>query len=217
MAEKITNDDIIMSLLNQSFYKSAGATSLSDIAGVLSIKKASLYNHFDSRDDIISSAFQNCSQYMEQITFTPANVNEVAKKYSTETCLKGIVDRYFKMHEKDPLLQIYTFVESQKYFDTRAQDIVRNHKEKLIKQTSHLLEVLKTLDKINIAEDKIDTISLWFVSAVNDLLNQYLMEKKQLILTNPASGEGELFSLPEDQSIIIKVNALVDQFVTLIQ
>lgn len=120
MSEKITKESIIKSLLDTAFYKSAGGTSLSDIAESLGIKKASLYNHFESRSDIIEQTTSSCAEYLKSISFIPAEIENVAKKYPVETVLKGIVSRYVKMHEKAPLFQIYTFVESQKYFDIKT-------------------------------------------------------------------------------------------------
>ena len=44
--KNISQEKIIQAFLASAFEKSAGATSLSDIAEYLEIKKASLYNHF---------------------------------------------------------------------------------------------------------------------------------------------------------------------------
>ena len=145
MSEKITKESIIKSLLDTAFYKSAGGTSLSDIAESLGIKKASLYNHFESRSDIIERATSSCAEYLKSISFIPAEIENVAKKYPVETVLKGIVSRYVKMHEKAPLFQIYTFVESQKYFDIKTAQIIKEENEKLESQTEIVLECLLNL------------------------------------------------------------------------
>src|SRR5574344_1606108 len=97
MAEKLTKDDIVEAVLNASFYRSLGATSLTDIANELHIKKASLYNHFNNRDDLVSQTFETCAKYISEITFIPPEINSIAKKYSPETALKASVNRYFKM------------------------------------------------------------------------------------------------------------------------
>lgn len=120
MGLKVTKDDIIRALLDESFMRSTGSTSLKDIADKVGIKKASLYNHFESREDLVKQTFASCSEYLAAVTFTPKDIDAVSKKYPPEVVLKGIVNRYFKMHEKTPLFQIYTFVESQKYFCKEA-------------------------------------------------------------------------------------------------
>ena len=135
MSEKLTKDTIIKAVLDTAFARSTGATSLADIANTLHIKKASLYNHFNNRQDLIEQTIASCREYVSEISFIPENIDAVAKKYTAEAVLKGLVDRYFKMHEKSPLFQIYTFIESEKYFTPEAADIVRMQKQSLVTQT----------------------------------------------------------------------------------
>lgn len=212
MSEKITKESIIKSLLDTAFYKSAGGTSLSDIAESLGIKKASLYNHFESRSDIIEQTTSSCAEYLKSISFIPAEIENVAKKYPVETVLKGIVSRYVKMHEKAPLFQIYTFVESQKYFDIKTAEIIKEENEKLESQTEIVLECLLNLEKIKITKEQIPEISKWFCAGINDFLNRRLLERKQVVVQNPKSGEGELFTLQSDDKGIDEINRLVEQF-----
>ncbi len=212
MSEKITKESIIKSLLDTAFYKSAGGTSLSDIAESLGIKKASLYNHFESRSDIIERATSSCAEYLKSISFIPAEIENVAKKYPVETVLKGIVSRYVKMHEKAPLFQIYTFVESQKYFDIKTAQIIKEENEKLESQTEIVLECLLNLEKIKITKEQIPGISKWFCAGINDFLNRRLLERKQAVVQNPKSGEGELFTLQSDDKGSDEINRLVAQF-----
>lgn len=216
MSEKITKENVIKSLLDTSFYKSAGGTSLSDIAESLGIKKASLYNHFESRNDIIEQTTSSCDEYLKSISFIPAEIESVAKKYPVETVLKGIVSRYVKMHEKAPLFQIYTFVESQKYFDIKTAQIIKEENEKLESQTAIVLECLLDLGKIKISKEQIPGISKWFCAGINDFLNRRLLERKQAVVQNPKSGEGELFTLQSDDKGIDEINKLVEQFSNLL-
>lgn len=212
MSEKITKESVIKSLLDTAFYKSAGGTSLSDIAESLGIKKASLYNHFESRSDIIEQTTSSCAEYLKSISFIPAEIENVAKKYPVETVLKGIVSRYVKMHEKAPLFQIYTFVESQKYFDIKTAQIIKEENEKLESQTEIVLECLLNLEKIKITKEQIPGISKWLCAGINDFLNRRLLERKQVVVQNPKSGEGELFTLQSDDKGIDEINRLVEQF-----
>lgn len=217
MADKLSRDEIIEAVLNATFYKSTGATSLTDIANELHIKKASLYNHFNNREDLLAQTTSSCADYIRAITFIPPDVDTIAKKYSPETVLKGMVNRYFKMHEKSPLFQIYTFVESQKYFNADAAAIVKEEKEKICKQTVQVLLALAEQGKVFLTKSSAEYASTWFCSGVNDLLNLYLVDRKQVVLKNPASGEGELFTLPADEKILDQVDSFVDQFVSLIK
>lgn len=216
MADKITSDKIIRAFLDASFMRSEGSTSLANIADILHIKKASLYNHFESRDDIIEKTLESCSDYLAAISFIPENITSVANKYPTETVLKGIITRYIKMHEKSPLFQIYTFVESMKYFNNRAVEIIEENNKKLIEQTVKTLIELKKFGKISLTEDKMKNIAKWFVAGINNLLSNYLILRKQVVMKNPQTGDGELFQIEPDEKSIEKINILVEDFCKMI-
>lgn len=216
MAKKLSDDDIIRALLNVAFYHSTGQTSLGDISNVLGIKKSSLYNHFENREDLIQKTTESCEEYLVSVNFIPNDYTNVAKKYPVETVFKGIATRFFKMHEKSPFFQIYTFVESQKYFDENAAKIIIEQKEKLVLQTQKMLEALKNQNKIHIEKEKFYSISTWFVSGLKDLISVQLLKRKKTVLKNPETGDGQLFTLKEDEESIEKINNFVEDFCKLL-
>ena len=212
MGKKISREEIILALIDISFFKSAGATSLSDIAERLGIKKASLYNHFESRDAIIEGTFKFCSDYLAAINFLPPDLETVTKKYSASSVLKGIINRYFKMHEKRPLFQIYTFVESQKYFSKEASQIIGAEENRLYSQSEILFTSLMNNGKIFIPAAYKQNCIKWFLAGIQSLLSKHLMERKRMIVENPASGEGELFSLPASESSLDEIDKLIEYY-----
>ena len=50
--KNLSREKIIQAFLTASFEKSAGATSLADVSDALEIKKASLYNHFENKEQM---------------------------------------------------------------------------------------------------------------------------------------------------------------------
>lgn len=217
MGVKVSKDDIINALLDEAFMRSAGETSLKDIADKIGIKKASLYNHFESREDIVKQTFTFCAEYIGAITFTPKDIDAVTKKYPAQVVFKGIVNRYFKMHEKPPLFQIYTFVESQKYFSNDAVQIIEKQDAKIFADTQTVMKSLITFGKLKLPEENIQTACRWFCAGIKNMLENYLQDRKQLVVNSPASGEGELFSLPAEGKGLDKVDAFIDAFIMMIQ
>ena len=72
MAKKnISQEKIIQSFISCAFEKSAGATSLSDIADALQIKKASLYNHFENREAMYYASIDYCGSEIATVGFLP--------------------------------------------------------------------------------------------------------------------------------------------------
>ncbi len=210
---KVSKEKIIQSLLESSFDSSVGGTSLADIAGKLGIKKASLYNHYESRDAIIKDTLRYCSESLEKTTFIPTEIDAAAKKYPTEVIFKGIVNRWFKIFSREPLFQIYIFLESEKYFSSEAQRIVAKTRDRMIYGSKVALESLAAAGKI--AQDSIDSYDRWsktFVSALRDSLDNFLAHKKESIRKNPDSSAGSLFAdLASDEPDFSKLNATVDQ------
>lgn len=212
MAKGLSRDVIIKVVLHTAFIRSAGGTSLSDIAEELNVKKPSLYNHFFSREDIMESTLDFCGKYYSSITFAPPDLETVTQKYSADTVFRGVVDRYIKMHEKLPLIEVYTFVQSQKYFSKKASFIVQNELKKITVQTEQILQALIKNNKVHIDEKSVHTCAKWFCAGVSSILCDYVIAKKQLIMENPESGEGELFSLPADSSSLDAIEKLVSDF-----
>ena len=62
--KNISQEKIIQAFIASAFVKSAGGTSLADISESLEIKKASLYNHFSSRDEMYNAAVEFCGVFL---------------------------------------------------------------------------------------------------------------------------------------------------------
>lgn len=216
-AEKITHEKIINAVLDCAFVKSVGGTSLADIAGKLGIKKASLYNHFDSREDMIEATVRYCGEYIGKIPFIPSDMETEAQRYSAETFFKKIMHRWFNITEKEPLLQIYSFIESEKYFSEHASSIASSSRTRIEEQTLSALQSLASAGKTAPATKRnLSLRAKLFANLLFSVLDSYIIEKKNYIRTNPQSGEGELFnSLPMEPDFSA-LDSLVAEFCRLL-
>lgn len=217
--EKITREKIIRAVLEASFVHGAGATSLSDISGILGIKKASLYNHYESREAMIADTIHFCEDYLRKLSFIPSEMDAAAHKYTVEAVLKGIVNRWLKLNEKGILFHIYSFLESEKYFSNDTAGIIKELRNRLVEQSFMALKSLSDAGKIKSSdENKLRNDSELFVSLVRDNLDCYLVNKKVEIRSNPQTGENELFqTLPSGESYYTTIDSLVDYFCSLIK
>lgn len=215
MNEKNSHDEIMKSLIDNAFFDSVGGTSLSAIATAIHIKKSSIYNHFNSRDDLISQTTKSCSEYIGQIHFIPENVDAVTKKYDAKTVLTGLVKRYLKMHEKSPLFQVYTFIYSQQYFDREAAEIIGQHKETLLEETMTILQSLAKNKKIKLPEQSCRDAAFWFVSGVAELLNLFLSQKRNS-MTLRNTDRTQIQCPPSEEADFDKAVTLVEGFCALI-
>ncbi len=218
-SEKITHEKIINAVLSSAFVKGNGATSLVDIADKLGIKKASLYNHYESKDAMIADTLKYCSEYLRKTTFIPSDMPTIAQKYSADIILKGIANRWFKINEKEPLLYIYSFIESEKYFSSAAYDIAEEIRTKLTEQTVYVLTCMADSGKIKHTDPaEIQLLASLFVSIIRELTDKYITQKKQTIRSNPETGTGSLFDTAIDsEQPHTESDKLIDHFCTVLK
>ena len=139
MAKKrIDRDKIIQAFLTCAFEKSAGAVSLADIASLLGVNKASLYNHFSSRDAICEAAIDFCADYMSGVRFIPESADSLAP-LSFSDALAKIVKQYFRSYEIEPLFQMYAFIHSSKFFSSEAYRAAKRETQKIADDTASFI------------------------------------------------------------------------------
>ncbi len=204
--KQITQEKIIQSFLSSAAEKGAGATSLSDISDMLEIKKASLYNHFASRDDMYNATLEYCSAEILNSTFMPVEIVESAatgKNASKGTALsyfKKAVTQYFKLFECDPFYKMYVFIHSEQYFNRKALDIVQADYKRLSDQLRDALKVFKKAGKCDFEDKELKDICSYLVSVITNQLDLYIARKQEIIRQNPDTGVGSLFALPTDEA-----------------
>ncbi len=216
-SDKVTREKIILAFLDSCFAKNAGGTSLSDVADRLGIKKASLYNHYESRDAMVEDCIRWCGDYFRKTYFIPTDIDSISQRYPAENVMKAIVNRWFKMNEKEPLIQIYSFIESEKYISTAAAKISQETREKLVNQTKQALRSLANAKKIiDLEENDLETLSKMFASLTVSSLDSYIVAKKIEIRSNPESGEGSLFESKGDPDYS-EIDELVTTFCSMLK
>lgn len=216
-SEKVTREKIILAFLDSCFVKNAGGTSLSDVAQRLGIKKASLYNHYESRDAMVEDCIRWCGDYYRKTYFIPTDINSISQRYTAEIVMKGIINRWFKINEKEPAAQIYSFIESEKYISNAAAKISKEIKEKLISQTKQALQSLSNAKKIrDLNESELDSAAKIITSITIANLDEYIVNKKIDIRSNPEGGQDSLFDIPTE-SDFSKVDSLVATFCSLLK
>ncbi|MCQ2576262.1 MAG: TetR/AcrR family transcriptional regulator [Treponema sp.] len=213
--KNISQEKIIQSFLSSAFDKSAGATSLADISESLQIKKASLYNHFEKREEMYDSTIELCGKEMVGISFLADKVLDSIKngKNTPLALIKRLITRYFNLFESDPLFQMYVFIHTEQYFNKAALDVLQQVDEKLIDDIRKVIQAFMAAGKLKEKSDKeIKEIAGGLGSIVLAQLDLYIAQRKEVIRLNPESGAGTLFALPSDDVAINKVLKIVEAF-----
>lgn len=204
----INQEKIVEAALFCAFDKGMGDTSLNDISNYLNIKKASLYNHFSSKEEMLNSIYLYCSDFYTKVNLISDEDLAKTAGAQVEKLFKTCVTNYIKKHEIDPLFQIYTFINSEKYFTKNVLDIYKAQTDKIENQAYLFFKLVNKNDSYDNAAIKKE--ARCFCLSLMSLLDSYLAFRKETIRQNPESGVGALFALPSDDKMLQEVSKLAE-------
>ncbi|MCQ2592095.1 MAG: TetR/AcrR family transcriptional regulator [Treponema sp.] len=213
--KNISKERIIQAFLTATFIKSSGATSLSDVCDGLEIKKASLYNHFENKEAIYDETLIYCEKEINSMNFLADKVLDSIKnkKITLLPLFKRLIARYFNLFETEPTIQVYVFIQTEKYFNEKAMKIYQFQAEKLFDEIAKILFAFKDEEKITIKSDKeLKEIAQSLGGIILLQMDGYLCARKDVIRKNPESGAGSLFELPSDDTAVNKTVKLIEMY-----
>ena len=211
--KNISQEKIIQAFLASAFDKSAGATSLADVSEGLEIKKASLYNHFESRDAMYAASIAYSAQEIGAISFLEEKTLESIKggKAAPSAVFKKLITRYFELFENEPLFQIYVFIHSEQYFNLEALKIVEGENNQLCDSIKDMLSAFVAAKKIDKKSEKeLKDISAEIAAVIIQHRDAYIAARKETVRQNPDSKAGGLFALPTDEVALSRTLKLVE-------
>jgi AcrR family transcriptional regulator len=217
--KNISQEKIIQAFLSSAFDKSAGATSLADVADSLEIKKASLYNHFESREAMYSACMDYCCQEIGNVEFiTEKHLESVnTGKITLQALFKKLISRYFALFDSEPLFKMYVFVHSEQYFNPNALKIVQKQGEKMAEDIKAVFDAFAGKGILKDKTDKeIKDLASDCAGLILQQLDSYIAVRKETVRQNPETGAGSLFELPSDNNIINHAVKLVEAFLNLL-
>ncbi len=215
----VSAQSIVESALFSAFKNGMGETSLADIAQDLGIKKASLYNYFAGKEEILAALCSYCSDFYAKVNLFEQEIFTKINSGNSEKLFKKAVDAYIRAHEAEPLFQIYTLVASEKYFDKNFFDIYESQRQKVFEQSFLFFKIAsaQTQGSAQQSDEDLSRHSDFFTDGILSRLDLYIAQKKETIRRNPECDAGSLFALPSDEKQITKITAFaVDILRTLI-
>ena len=220
MAKKnISQEKIIQSFISCAFEKSAGATSLSDIADALQIKKASLYNHFENREAMYYASIDYCGNEIATVGFLPEKNYEtiINNKTTPQSMFKRLITRFFEIYETEPCFEMYSFVHTEQYFNIKALNIIEKENDVIIKDIKKMINGFISVNKIaKKTEKEVKEIASVIASIIIQQRDVYIAKRKETVRLNPECGAGSLFALPTDETELNKTIKIVDSYLKLL-
>ncbi|MGP1458246.1 MAG: TetR/AcrR family transcriptional regulator [Treponema sp.] len=211
--KKLSREKIINAFLTAAFDSSAGSVSLQDISDILQVKKASLYNHFASRDALYAAVLAYCREYLDDLNFLPDDMFLDGSFLEEDifSVVRKIFRRYILLFENEPLFQIYVFIHTEQYFCADAYRAVDAERAKVQEGIFIILESYAAAGKIQTSgSENTRLFADWYASAFLQQLDIYIMRKKETVRQNPVCGAGSLFSMPSDESALEEILKLAE-------
>lgn len=166
-------EEIILAALELASQNGLSSVSMSGIAEKLGIKKPSLYNHFKSKEEIISAMYQYLRDRSKaKLSLADVDYGELIKGKSAEEVLKLAVSNYEKMCGDKEMFAFYKVIYSQRAVDPIAAKILTEETGRMTAATKNLFYALQVKKKILV--DDIDMAAVSFAMTVHAVMDYQL-------------------------------------------
>lgn len=166
-------EEIILAALELAAENGLSNVSMSQIAEKLGIRKPSLYNHFKSKEEIISAMYQYLrDRSKEQLSLSDIDYGEFVKDKSMEEALTCAVSNYGKICMENKMFTFYKVIYSERAVNSTAAEIMAEETKRMISATKNLFYALRVHQKIHV--DNIDMASISFAMTIHALMDYQL-------------------------------------------
>ncbi len=136
--------EIIMATLELAAEHGLGTVSMQQIAEKVGITKASLYNHFSSRDEIVEAMYGILREASKSRTGSEGiNYESLSPEIPLKDILLGSVNSYRNMVSDTKMFQFYKVIMSERSINSAAADIMVKETRTMINATKALFYALQ--------------------------------------------------------------------------
>lgn len=165
-----TKEKILLAALDLASENGLSGVSLSQIAEKVGIKKASLYSHFSSKEEIIGILYEYLREKAKTVLGSSSvDYGEMVKGKSAPEILRHAVKNYRAISSDEELKTFYKFIYSERVFHKEAAKIMITETEKMILAVKNLFYAMKIHKVMDFAN--IDMASLSFAMTMHSLID----------------------------------------------
>ncbi len=144
MSMKNRKQDILQATLELAADNGLGTVSMQQIADKLGIKKASLYNHFSSRDEIIEAMYESLREESKRKTDAgEIDFDELIRNRSLNEILGICVNSYREVVKEPQMFLFYKLIMSERTINRNAAEILVRETKTMINATKSLFYALQ--------------------------------------------------------------------------
>ncbi|MBR6880373.1 MAG: TetR/AcrR family transcriptional regulator [Clostridiales bacterium] len=162
--------EIISAVMELASQKGLGSVSMQQIADRVGITKASLYNHFSSKDEIVEEMY-HClrDNAKKSIGIESFDVDKMIGDRSLNEILFETADSYRRMCMDPQMLMFYKIIMSERSINRSAAEIMVSETKMMINATKMLFYALHVKEKALF--ENVDTAAFSFAMAVHSIID----------------------------------------------
>lgn len=163
-------EQILEATLDLASEKGLGNISMSQIASKVSLKKSSLYSHFQSKEEIIEQMYAYFrKKSKEAIGIQVVDYNAIIEGHTFEEVLTAVIQNYKSINSNPQMYQFYKFVMSERTLNPSAAEIMVLETRTMIEATKQLFSVLQEKGLAHF--ENLEVASLSFAMAVHSIMD----------------------------------------------
>lgn len=141
---KDRKEEILLATLELAGESGLGNVSMSQIASKVGIRKPSLYNHFQSKEEIIEELYKYLREEAKKNTTNgQTDYGKLVVGHTALEVLQMVVANYTKMNSNEKILLFYKFIYSERSLQPMAAKIMVEETEKMILATKQLFYAMQ--------------------------------------------------------------------------
>ncbi|MBR3241325.1 MAG: TetR/AcrR family transcriptional regulator [Parasporobacterium sp.] len=166
---KNRKQEIIQAALELAAENGLGTVSMQQIADKLGIKKASLYNHFSSRDEIIEAMYELLREESKRKTDAgEIDYDALTADRSMSKILTTCVNSYREIVTEPQMFLFYKLIMSERSINSKAAEIMVRETKTMINATKAIFYALQVKGVADFKDA--DTAAFSFAMAVHAIL-----------------------------------------------
>lgn len=165
-------EEIIYATLELASEYGLKAVSLGQIADRVGIRKPSLYNHFASKDEIISEMYSVLREQAQRRNAVSADITSLLAAGSLEDVLTACLSAYIGFLSDKQMLTFFKVLYSERSTSPAAAQIMTEETERMISSTRSLFYALVVHGRMK--NEDVDTAAMSYAMTIHSLVDRQL-------------------------------------------
>ena len=163
-------NEIVFATLELAAEKGLGSVSMQQIANKIGITKASLYNHFSSRDEIVEAMYETIRQASKQkVVRTNIDYDALAKSGTFYEVIMKAVSSYRAIVQEPQMFLFYKLIMAERSINPAAAEIMVKETKTMIDATKVLFRSLEANGKAEFMD--LDSAAFSFSMAIHSIID----------------------------------------------